>query len=94
MGTYIFALLKFLRRPHKFDAICLKVSTLLMPCPFAGPKMFCARPKIYSDIVAVTKILRQTKRRFAFSKIGFCGGTKCFEEALNAVKLLGWHKKI
>jgi len=27
------------------------------------------------------------------SKIGFCAGTKGFEEALNAVKFLGWLKK-
>ena len=33
------------------------------------------------------------KRWFAFSKIGFCAGTKGFEEALNAVKFLGWLKK-
>ena len=38
-------------------------------------------------------ILCQTKRWFAFSKIGFCAGTKVFEEALNAVKFLGWLKK-
>ena len=31
-------------------------------------------------------------RRFAFSKIGSCAGTKVFEEALNAVKFLGWLK--
>ena len=31
--------------------------------------------------------------RFAFSKIGFCTGTKVFEEALDAVKFLGWLKK-
>ena len=29
----------------------------------------------------------------AFSKIGFCAGTKVFEEALNAFKFLGWLKK-
>ena len=29
----------------------------------------------------------------AFSKIVFCAGTKGFEEALNAVKFLGWLKK-
>ena len=40
----------------------------------------------------VTNILCQTKRLFAFSKIGFCAGTKVFEEALNAVKFLGWLK--
>ena len=28
-----------------------------------------------------------------FSKIGFSAGTKGFEEALNAVKFLGWLKK-
>jgi hypothetical protein len=43
--------------------------------------------------VAVTNILCQTKRWFAFSEVGFCAGTKVFEEALNAVKFLGWLKK-
>ena len=55
--------------------------------------MFCARPKIYLHIVAVTNILCQTKRCFAFCKIRFCARTKVFEEALNAVKFLGWLKK-
>ena len=60
----------------------------LMPCPITGPKIFwagqnfCVRPKIYLHIVAVTNILRQTKRQFAFSKIVFCASTKVFEEAL------------
>ena len=40
-------------------------------------------PDIYLHIVAVTNILCQTKRWFAFSKIGFCAGTIFFEEALN-----------
>jgi hypothetical protein len=43
--------------------------------------------------VPVTNILCQTKRWFAFSKIGFCANTKVFEEALNAVIFLGWLKK-
>ena len=70
-----------------------------MPSPITGPKIFwagqnfCVRPKIYLHIVAVTNILCQTKRWFAFSKIGFYAGTKDFEEALNAVKLLGQLKK-
>ena len=42
--------------------------------------------------MAVTNILCQTKRWFAFSKIGFCAGTKVFEEALNEVKFLDWLK--
>ena len=39
-----------------------------MPCRFTGPKMFwaspnfCARPKFYLHIVAVTNILHKTKR--------------------------------
>ena len=70
---------------------------------FTGPKMFLANPIFlcqtknlftYLCIVAVTNILCQTKRWLAFSKIGFCGSTKVFEEALNAVKFLGWLKKI
>ena len=70
-----------------------------MPCPITGPKVFWASPnllfrtKIYVHIVAVTNILCQTKRWFAFSKIGFCAGTKVFQEALNVVKYLGWLKK-
>ena len=55
--------------------------------------MFCARPNIYLHIVAVTIILCQTKRCFAFSEIVFCAGSKVFEEALIAVKFLGWLNK-
>ena len=79
------------------SAIHLPIKTnilLLMPCPFTGPKIFCARPKIYLHIVAVTNILCQTKIWFAFSKIGFCAGTKVFEEALNAVKFFEPAQKI
>ena len=43
---------------------------------------FCARPKIYLHILAVTNLLCQTKRWFAFSEIGFCTGTNVFEETL------------
>ena len=57
-------------------------------------QIFCVKPKIYLHIVPVTNILCQTKRWFVFSKIGFCASTKVFEEALNAVKFLGWFKKI
>ena len=72
-----------------------------MTCPFTGPKIFCAGPNffvpdqkfIYVHIGAVTNMC-QAKRLFAFSKIGFCAGTKGFEEALNTVKFLGWLKKL
>ena len=47
---------------------------------------------MYLHIVQVTNILCQNKRWFAFSKIGFCAGTKVFEEALNAIKFLDWLK--
>ena len=59
-----------------------------------GPTQMWTNPKFYSHIVAVKNILCLTKRRFVFSKIGFCAGTKVFEGALNAVKFLGWLKKI
>ena len=45
---------------------------------FGLVQIFCARPKINLHIVAVTKILCQTKRRFAFSKIGFLCRHKSF----------------
>ena len=45
-----------------------------MPCPFTGPKKFCARQK--DDLHSV--------------KLIFCAGTKVFEEAPHAVKFLGW----
>ena len=43
--------------------------------------------------MAVTNIYCQTKKGFAFSKIGFCANTQVFEEAPNAVKFLDWLKK-
>ena len=64
-----------------------------VPKKFGLVHIFFVRPKIYLHIVPVTNILCQTKRWFAFSKIGFCAGTKVFEEALNAVKFLSWLKK-
>ena len=38
------------------------------------------------------KFCARKKRLFAFSRIGFCAGTKVFEEALNAIKSLDWLK--
>ena len=71
--------------------LCLVL--LQFPKCFVLVQIFCARPKDYLHIVAVTNTLCQTERWFAFSKIGFCVGTKVFEEALSAVKFLGWLKK-
>ena len=65
---------------------------LQVPKCFGLVQFFCARPKIYFYFVAVTNILCQTKRWFAFSKIGFFASTNIFEEGLNTVKFLGWHK--
>ena len=73
-----------------FSILCLGLWQV--PKCFGLVHMSCARSKIYLHIVPVTNILCQTKRWFAFSKIGFCAGTKVFEESLNAVKVLGWHK--
>ena len=73
------------------QVICL-VLLQVQKC-FGLVHIFCARPKIYLHIVTVTNILCQTKKWFAFSKIVFCAGTKVFEEALSAVKFVGWLKK-
>ena len=71
--------------------LCLVL--LQVPKCFVLVQIFCTRPNIYLHIVAVTNILCQTKRWFAFSKIDFCASTKGFEEALKAVKFLGWLKR-
>ena len=64
-----------------------------MPCPFRGGKMFCASPNVlcqtknlFTYCASNKHFVPEKKRSFAFSKIGFCAGTKVFEEALNAVK--------
>ena len=67
---------------------------LQIPKCFVPVQIFWARPKIYLHIVAVKIFFCQTKRWFAFSKMGFCAGTKSFEEALNAIKLLVLLKKV
>ena len=54
---------------------------------------FVPDQKNYLHIVSVKNIWYQTKRWCAHSKIVFCTGTNIFEEALNAVKFLGWVKK-
>ena len=75
---------------------CISPCSYPLPCLYMFQKLvhiFCVLLKIYSYIVQVTNILCQAKRWFAFSKIGFCAGTKGFEEALNAVKFWGWLKK-
>ena len=72
----------------------------LMPCPFTGPKMFCAGPHILCRtkikciyiLCQSQKFCARQKDDFAFSKIVFCASTKVFAEALNAVKFLGWLK--
>ena len=69
-----------------------------MPCPLTGPKMFWAGPNFLCQTKKLfrycgsNKHFVPKKKWFAFSKIVFCAGTKVFEEALNAVKFLGWLK--
>ena len=72
---------------------------ILVPCPFRGLKMFWAGPnflcwtKNLFTYCGSHKHFVPDKKMFAFSIIGFCAGTKGFEEALNAVKFLGWLNK-
>ena len=49
-----------------------------MPCPFTGPKMFCAG----------------TKKQFYWMQIIFWSGTKCLWLAQYVNKFLVWQKKI
>jgi hypothetical protein len=71
----------------------------MMLCPFIGPKMFCAGPNFLSQPKNLFthctsyKHFVLDKKWFAFSKIGFCAGTKVLEKALHEVKCLGWLKQ-
>ena len=76
------------KKATKFEKIFHYWCFVLLQVPkyFELVQIFCA-------IQNFIYILCQTKRWFAFSKIGFCASTKVFEKALNAVKFLGWLKK-
>ena len=69
-----------------------------MSCLFTGPKMFCAGSNLFCKTKNLFTYCGSHKhfvpdiKMFAFSKIGSCLGTKVFEEALIAVKFLGWLK--
>ena len=55
---------------------------------FGLVQFFCARPKIYLPIVAVTNILCQTKYDLHSEKLFFVPA-----QMLDALKFLGWLKK-
>ena len=81
MGYAVCTILKsyFHKVSFSRDVFCLVL--LQVPKCFGLVQVFCARPKIYLHIVAVTNILCQTKKWFEFSKIGFWASKKVFEEA-------------
>ena len=59
----------------------------------AGPN-FLSQPKnLFTYCASHKHFAPDKKMSFAFNKIVFCAGIKVFEEALNAVKFLGWLKK-
>ena len=61
-----------------------------MPCPFTGPKMFCAGPNFLCQTKNLFtycgshKHFVPDKKIFAVSEIGFCACTKSFREALSS----------
>ena len=71
----------------------------LMPCPFTGPKMFCAGPNILSSpniwlhLVPLQNLLCRHKNQFYWMQIIFLSGTKCLWLPQYVNKFLVWHKK-
>ena len=63
-----------------------------MACPFTGRKMFCMGPNFLSQ----PKNLRafSVSSKTCIQKNWFLSQPKFFEGALNAVKFLGWLKKL
>ena len=69
-----------------------------MPCPFTGPKMFCAGPKILSQPKNLTAFSASTKTFVLAQKTILLNANHLFVRhkifvTLNAVKFLGWLKK-
>ena len=58
----------------------------LLPCPFIGPKMFCAGPKLFSQpkyltaFSASSKLFCQHKNQFYWMQIIFLSGTKNLDQ--------------
>jgi len=56
---------------------------LLMPCPFKGPKMFCAGPNVLSQpknltaFSASSKTFVQAQKTILLNANDFLSGTKC-----------------
>ena len=68
-----------------------------MPCPFTGPKMFCARQNILSQPKSLTAFSAFSKtfekKKNYWMQIIFLSGRKCFWLPQHVNKFLVWHKK-
>ena len=60
---------------------------------WAGPNVLCQTKKFIYILWQSQKFCARQKDDLHSVKLFFCAGTKVFEEALNAVKFLGWFKK-
>ena len=79
-----------------FDPIIIALTVMFHLLRKINAFEMCALECFYVDSYASSfysashKSFVPDKKWFAFSKIGFCVGTEVFEEALYAVKFLGW----
>ena len=70
-----------------------------MPCPFTGPKMFCANPNFLSQPKNLTAFSASSKpfvpaqKPIYWMQIIFLSGTKSFVTATIVNKFLAWQKK-
>ena len=70
-----------------------------MPCPFTGPKMFCAGPNFLSQpknltaFSASSKTFVSAQKPILLNANHFLSGTKCFWLPQYVNKSLVWHKK-
>ena len=69
-----------------------------MPCPFTGPKMFCASPnfwvspKIWLHLVPLQKLLCRHKKQLYWMQIIFLADKKCLWLPQYVNRFLVWHK--
>ena len=78
---------------HSPQKTCSCFYEFLMPCPFAGPKIFCASPNFLSQPKNLTAISASSKTFVPAQKNNFTEFKLSFFLAQHVNRFFVWHKK-
>ena len=92
------SIINTISKNYRFGRLKSQTQAIVLPCPFTGPKMFCAGPIFFEPAQKFIYILCQSQTFCARQKedlhsVKSVFVPKVFEEALDAAKFLGWLKK-